>query len=135
METRTDKGVKVELGSKATVKAKKAWEKRQKEGQSVTVKEPKVEKEGQPVAVKEPKAKKEPVREKNKYGFVVGTRKDFYCTLLEQGKYSKTEMVHQAEIKFGHASENAFQFFLRDLKLKGYKVQRRTLLSLDSMPQ
>jgi len=121
METTDAKGKKtVTLGPKATKKQKLEFEKRQKGNPSSTGKVKKVKGET-----------KEKEREKNKYGFVKGTRKDLYCTLLGQNKYSKAEMIAQAKAKFGHASENAFQFFLRDLKLRGFKVQRRVLLSLD----
>ena len=126
METTTAKGKKVGLGPKATKKQKLEFEKQQK-GNNPSTKEK---------AKKEKGSTNKPEREKNKYGFVKGTRKDLYCSLLEQNKYSKAEMIAQATAKFGHASENAFQFFLRDLKQKGYKVQRRVLLSLDdSKPQ
>jgi len=129
METTDAKGKKkVTLGPKATKKQKLEFEKRQKGNPSSTGE--KVEKG------KGSTKEKKPEREKNKYGFAKGTRKDLYCSLLGQNKYSKAEMIAQAKAKFGHASENAFQFFLRDLKLRGFKVQRRVLLSLeDSKPQ
>ncbi len=122
METITAEGKKITLGAKATKKEKLAFEKQQKGNLPSSAKKVKKEKK---------EGTKAPEREKNKYGFVKGTRKDLYCSLLEQNKYSKAEMIAQAQAKFGHASENAFQFFLRDLKLRGHKVQRRVLLSLD----
>jgi len=71
-----------------------------------------------------PKAKVE----KNKYGFVKGTRKDRYCQLIEQGIWGKDQILAKVKQEFGTASPNAFSFFLRDCRLKELKVQRRVIL-------
>jgi len=76
-----------------------------------------------------PKKKKIDNKVKNKYGFVIGTRKDRYCELIEEGIYGKKKILSIVKKEFGTASENAFQFFLRDLRLKKIKVNRTSILS------
>jgi len=68
--------------------------------------------------------------EKNEFGFVVGSRKDRYCQLMKEGGHSKKEILRIVKKEFGTASENAFQFFLRDLRLKRIKVERATTLKI-----
>jgi len=75
------------------------------------------------------KVEKKGKLEKNKYGFVKGTRKDRYCQLIEKGNYGKEKILSIVKNEFGTASENAFSFFLRDLRLKGIKVERKAILS------
>jgi len=66
---------------------------------------------------------------KNKYGFVVNTRKDRYCKLIEKGIYGKNNILSIVKKEFGTASPNAFSFFLRDLRLKGIKIEKKSILS------
>jgi len=66
---------------------------------------------------------------KNKYGFVVNTRKDSYCKLIEKGIYGKNNILSIVKKEFGSASPNAFSFFLRDLRLKGIKIEKKSILS------
>lgn len=83
--------------------------------------------EVQPVK-KAPKAKVE----KNKYGFVKGTRKDRYCELIEQGEWGKDQILAKVKKEFGTASPNAFSFFLRDCRLKKLIVKRRVILMFEA---
>ena len=66
---------------------------------------------------------------KNKYGFVINTRKDRYCKLIEEGTYGKDDILSIVKKEFGTASPNAFSFFLRDLRLKKIKVLKNSILS------
>jgi len=66
---------------------------------------------------------------KNKYGFVVNTRKDRYCKLIEEGTHGKNQILSIVKKEFGTASPNAFSFFLRDLRLKKIKVNKKSILS------
>ncbi|GAH53625.1 unnamed protein product [marine sediment metagenome] len=68
---------------------------------------------------------------KNKYGFVVNTRKDRYCKLIEDGIYGKEKILSIVKKEFGSASPNAFSFFLRDLRLKKIKVNKKSILSFN----
>lgn len=105
MEQRTDGKVKVTTGAKGSSKVKNG------KGKVARV------------------TAKLNLKEKNKYGFVKGTRKDRYCQLIEQGKWGKDQILATVKREFGTASENAFSFFLRDLRLKSIKVERRAILS------
>ena len=68
---------------------------------------------------------------KNKYGFVVNTRKDRYCKLIGEGTYGKNQILSIVKKEFGTASPNAFSFFLRDLRLKKIKINKKSILSFE----
>ncbi|GAH85824.1 unnamed protein product [marine sediment metagenome] len=70
------------------------------------------------------------MQEKNEFGYKKGTRKDLYCQLLLKGIYSKPEILKAVKEKFGSASGNAFNFFLRDLRLSGYTIISAPILKL-----
>ena len=75
------------------------------------------------------KKKKLNIKDKNEYGFVKGTRKDRYCQLIKEGNHSQARILSIVKKEFGSASKNAFQFFLRDLRLKSIKVHKKSILS------
>lgn len=70
------------------------------------------------------------MREKNEFGYTKNTRKDLYCQLLLKGIYSKPEILKAVKEKFGSASGNAFNFFLRDLRLSGHTIISAPILKL-----
>ncbi len=70
------------------------------------------------------------MQEKNIFGYRKGTRKDLYCQLLLKGTYSKPEILKAVKEKFGSASGNAFNFFLRDLRLSGHTILSASILKL-----
>lgn len=70
------------------------------------------------------------MQEKNEFGYRKGTRKDLYCQLLLKGIYSKPEILKAVKEKFGSASGNAFNFFLRDLRLSGHTIIAAPILKL-----
>jgi len=69
-------------------------------------------------------------KDKNDFGYRKGTRKDLYCQLLLKGTYSKPEILKAVKEKFGSASGNAFNFFLRDLRLSGHTITLAPILKL-----
>ncbi len=70
------------------------------------------------------------MRTKNQFGYRQGTRKDLYCQLLLKGIYSKPEILKAVKEKFGSASGNAFNFFLRDLRLSGHTILSSPIIKL-----
>lgn len=70
------------------------------------------------------------MREKNDLGYKTNTRKDLYCQMLLEGTHSKQEILKAARAKFGSASVNAFNFFLRDLRLSGHTILSSPILKL-----
>lgn len=67
---------------------------------------------------------------KNTLGYRKGTRKDLYCQMLLIGTYSRKEILEAARAKFGSASVNAFNFFLRDLRLSGHEILTSPIIKL-----